>query len=50
MSDSLAFLNRMLTRGECEYPRYVDIMKPQKITQESSEEIIHRFDSLRRND
>lgn len=51
MSDSLAFLNKIITRGEIEYPRYADLMKPkEKVEEQSSEEIIHKFDSLRRKE
>lgn len=49
VSDSLALYTTMITRGEIEIPRYADIYKavPQQ-PQESPEEIISRFDKLRR--
>ena len=49
VSDSLALYSTMITRGEAEIPRYIDIFKkPPEEKQESSEDIISRFDSLRR--
>jgi hypothetical protein len=49
VSDSLALYTTMITRGEIDIPRYADIYKavPQQ-PQETSEEIISRFDKLRR--
>ena len=46
MSDSLVLINTALSRGEVDIPRYADMFTEQK--QESSEEIISRFDELRR--
>jgi hypothetical protein len=49
VSDSLALYSTWITKGEVEIPRYADIYKavPQQ-PQETSEEIISRFDKLRR--
>ena len=49
MSDSFALLNTALTRGEIDIPRYADMFgdhaeKPQ----ETAEQVISHFDSLRR--
>lgn len=49
MSDSLAFINTALTRGEIDIPRYADIFTDEeKQPEETAEQIIARFDSLRR--
>lgn len=49
VSDSLALYTTILTRGEIDIPRYSDVVhqQPQK-PQESADQIISRFDSLRR--
>ena len=49
VSDSLALYSTRITMGEVEIPRYADLFhKKTPETQETSEEIISRFDSLRR--
>lgn len=48
MSDSLAFLNNRITGGEVNIPRYYDLMHEQEVPEEKPEEIISRFDTLRR--
>jgi hypothetical protein len=46
MSDSLALLNIKMTGGDI--PRYYDLMTQQAKPEEKPEEIISRFDALRR--
>ena len=46
MSDTLALSNRLLSGSEV--PRYYDLINEQKEPKEKPEEIISRFDSLRR--
>lgn len=48
MSDSLALLNIRMTGGEVSIPRYYDLMREQEEPEEKPEEIISRFDTLRR--
>ena len=49
VSDSLALFTTMITRGEIDVPRYADAFKKvNKQPQETSEQIISRFDKLRR--
>jgi hypothetical protein len=46
MSDTLALSNSILTGSEV--PRYYDLINGQKEPEEKPEEIISRFDKLRR--
>lgn len=48
MSDSLALLNIRMTGGEIDIPRYYDLMTQQAKPEEKPDEIISRFDALRR--
>ena len=50
MSDSLVLINTFLTRGEVTIPRYADMIKDHddQPQQETAEQVISRFDKLRR--
>ena len=49
VSDSLALFMQVLAKEEVEVPRYVDMLKKkEKKPEESAEQIISRFDRLRR--
>lgn len=48
MSDTLALSNIIMTGGEMEFPRYYDLTNQQEKPEEKPEEIISRFDKLRR--
>lgn len=48
MSDSLALLNIRMTGGEIDIPRYYDLVTGQTKPEEKPEEIISRFEPLRR--
>ena len=52
MSDSLALSNQIAAKmagGELEIPRYIDLFKQKnKAPEETPEQIISRFDKLRR--
>lgn len=48
MSDLLAFSNKIMTGGEVDIPRYYDIINGHQKPEEKPEEIISRFDELRR--
>lgn len=53
MSDSLALINTVLSRGEIEIPRYADMFIPQEdeeTTVKKSEQIVSKFDKLRRRE
>lgn len=47
MSDTLAFLNRSMTGAE-NFPRYFDLINNIQEPEETPEEVISRFDALRR--
>ena len=44
----LAFNNRLATGGEIDIPRFVDLTRNSQKPEEKPEEIISRFDKLRR--
>lgn len=50
MSDSLALSNKIATGDQLNIPRYYDLIHPEKAktSEETPEQIISRFDSLRR--
>lgn len=48
MSDLLALSNRVQTHGEIDIPRYIDLVTDNKKEQETPEQVINRFDKLRR--
>ena len=51
VSDSLALYTSILVRGEVDVPRYADMFKRQPVEQqETMEQHMSRFDSLRRKD
>lgn len=53
VSDSLAFYSTLMTKGEVDVPRYADVFsntKQEEKPQETPEEIISRFDKLRRKE
>ena len=47
MSDTLAFLNRSMIGVE-NFPRYFDLINDRQEPEETPEEVISRFDALRR--
>ena len=51
MSDSLVLINTALSRGEVSIPRYADMFVEQvEEPEETSKQIISRFDALRRKE
>jgi hypothetical protein len=48
MSDLLAFSNRIMAGGDIELPRYYDLIHGKHKEQETPEQVISRFDKLRR--
>lgn len=48
VSDSLVLINTVLSRGEVDIPRYADMFTDHK--QETTEEVLSRFDELRRKE
>jgi hypothetical protein len=53
VSDSLALYSTWMTKGEVDVPRYADMFsntKQEEKPQETPEEIISRFDKLRRKE
>ena len=48
MSDSLALSNKLIAGEEMDIPRYYDLINHQEKPEEDPEEIISRFDKLRR--
>lgn len=53
VSDSLALYTAFLTHGEVEVPRYSDMFnytKHEEKPEETQEQILSRFESLRRKD
>ena len=50
MSDSLALSNKMMLGEEADIPRYIDMFKKEPEKEETPEQIISRFDKLRRRE
>ena len=48
MSDSLVLINTALCRGELEIPRYADMFSGTEQPKETADQVISRFDKLRR--
>lgn len=53
VSDTLALFSRFVTGGEVEIPRYSDMIKPikpEKVEEQNSEDIMAKFNTLRRTE
>lgn len=48
MSDLLAFSAKIMAGGDIEIPRYYDLINNSQKEQETPEQVISRFDKLRR--